>query len=75
MGGSTSNWVAASEGDVPENAFVGGHDNGVTLNIARRKIENNVVVGKVHSVYELSYFPEIAGSKEMDFVDYEVLVV
>ena len=76
IGGNSNNWVAAMEGDVPENAFVGGHrQDGDSLFIARKKVGTDLLVGKVHPRYELCYIPEISGNKELEFSEYEVLVV
>jgi Protein of unknown function (DUF3421) len=76
IGGSTANWVVSQEGDAPENAFVAGHtQDGESLFIGRRKVGNNLLIGKIHSSYETCYIPDIGGTKELEFRDCEVLVV
>ncbi|CAL8067923.1 unnamed protein product [Calicophoron daubneyi] len=65
-------WVHDSDGHVPDNAIEAGQsDSGDTLYIARTKINNETVVGKVHDGLDFGYFPY--GGKEVERNRYEVL--
>jgi Protein of unknown function (DUF3421) len=68
------NWVAARDGNVPQNAFPAGHsEQGETIFIGRVLHEGSLVVGKVqpsHGVCYISY-----ENKELNFHKYEVFVV
>lgn len=76
IGGSTDNWVASSNGNVPVNAFVAGHtEHGESLFIGRQTHENKLLVGKVHPSFKTCYIPDITGTKELEFNHYEVLVI
>lgn len=76
MGGSINNWVTMRDGNIPVNAFVAGYtQDGESLFIGRVQHKNQVLVGKVHPSYKTCYVPDIDGTKELEFREYEVLVV
>lgn len=77
VGGSPLNWVAAEGKKVPTNAFVGGmSQDSEELFIARVKQQNNnILVGKVHPQYGLSYTPDPVGMKEIENSKYEIFVI
>lgn len=68
------NWVAASDGHVPQNAFPGGRsENGETLFIGRYLHNGIVSVGKIQPSHRVCYVTH--EGKEINFNRYEVLVV
>lgn len=73
---SNTEWVSASEGQVPKNAIVGGRTNyDEVLFIGRARhpeANNNYITGKVHPSHRVMYiaFEEL----EIAFRNYEVLV-
>jgi hypothetical protein len=70
----TSNWIAASDGEIPQNAFPGGNsEEGETLYIGRVLHEGALVVGKVQRSHRVCYIA--FGEKELNFNRYEVFVV
>lgn len=76
IGGSRDNWVASKDGHVPENSFLAGYtEHGESLFIGRRLHEGKLLVGKIHPSFKTCYIPDIGGTKELEFHDYEVLVV
>ncbi|CRL00728.1 CLUMA_CG013984, isoform B [Clunio marinus] len=75
VGGSEDNWVASKGGHVPENAFVAGYTElGESLFIGRQIHNERLLVGKIHPSFYLCYIPDIGGTKELEFNNYEVLV-
>lgn len=69
-----ANWAAAQEGQAPVNAFPAGHsEDGETLFIGRVFHEGAVVVGKMQPSHRVCYIAY--GGKELNFKQYEVLVV
>ena len=76
VGGSTTNWVTSKDGYIPENAFIAGHtEHGESLFIGRQMHKKRLLVGKVHPSFRTCYIPDIGGEVELEFADYEVLVV
>jgi Protein of unknown function (DUF3421) len=77
IGGARDNWVAASGGNIPENAFVAGHtEHGEATFIGRVKVaEGKFLIGKIHPSYKTCYIPDVKGTKELEFGKYEVFVV
>lgn len=76
IGGSPNNWVTSRKGEIPVNAFNAGHtEHGESLFIGRHIHEGNILVGKIHPSFKICYVPEIGGTKELEFSNYEVLVV
>lgn len=76
IGGSTDNWVTRKGGVVPQNAFVAGYtEHGESLFIGRQMHNNRLLIGKIHPSYKTCYIPDIGGTKELEFSEYEVLVV
>lgn len=69
------NWVAARDGVVPQNAFPGGQsEDGETLYIGRVLHNDNIVsVGKVQPRHRVCYVTH--NGMEINFKQYEVLVV
>lgn len=69
------NWVAASEGNVPQNAFPGGRsENGETLYIGRFMHNDGILsVGKIQPSHRVCYVTH--AGKEINLKTYEVLVV
>ncbi|XP_061395788.1 uncharacterized protein LOC133331408 [Musca vetustissima] len=66
-------WVAASEGELPENALVAGHTSySEPLYIARAVHEGKTLYGKLHRQYKMAYMP--FGDAEVFNTQYEVLV-
>ncbi|KAM7344214.1 uncharacterized protein ACRADG_011033 [Cochliomyia hominivorax] len=66
-------WVAAFNGDIPENAFATGHTGmGDILYTARAMHEDRILYGKLHQRYNLAYMPY----KELEVSNgtYEILV-
>ncbi|KAI8117163.1 hypothetical protein FF38_07814 [Lucilia cuprina] len=66
-------WVAATNGDIPENAFATGHTiMGDVLYTARAKHENMILYGKLHQRYNSAYVP----FKDLEICTstYEILV-
>jgi len=66
-------WVAASAGEVPEGALVGGEDNGSPLYIARAEHEGGIIPGKFLAEHGVAYIPWGGAENAKDA--YEVLVV
>jgi hypothetical protein len=64
-------FVHASNGQLPPNAYIGGHDNGPQY-IARSYHEGSLVPGKFVPHYGLAYVAW--GGKEHEKTQYEVLV-
>ncbi|KAK9753383.1 Protein of unknown function (DUF3421) [Popillia japonica] len=64
-------WVPAASGDIPQNAFVGGEDNGETLFVARGSFGDSQVPGKLLASHGCCYVPW--GGKENPLTEYEVL--
>lgn len=63
-------------GEIPVNAFIAGYtEHGESLYIGRQIHEGNLLVGKIHPSYKTCYIPDVLGTKEIEFSDYEVLVV
>lgn len=76
VGGSSCNWVVSKSGYIPVNAFIAGFtEHGESLFIGRQKHGEKLLVGKIHPSYKTCYIPDIGGTKELEFSDYEVLVV
>jgi len=69
-----STWAAAERGNVPVNAFPGGHsEQGETLYIGRYMHQGALTVGKIQPSHQVCYIAH--GSTEMNSIKYEVLVV
>lgn len=76
IGGSSDNWVVNKGGHVPVNAFIAGYtEHGESLYIGRVKHGENILIGKIHPSFKTCYIPDIGGTKELEFHEYEVLVV
>lgn len=66
-------WVAASDGDIPENAFASGRTSmGDVLYTARVKHKGLILYGKLHRRYYMAYVPY--KGEEISKSNYEVLV-
>lgn len=66
-------WVAAADGDVPENAFASGNtEMGDVLYTARAKHKGTFLYGKLHQRYNLAYVP--FKEEEVSYGSYEILV-
>jgi Protein of unknown function (DUF3421) len=69
-----TNWVAARDGRVPQNALQAGHsEQGETLFIGRVFHNGSMIVGKVQPSHRGCYIP--VDDKELHSRVYEVLVV
>jgi len=66
-------WVAASGGEVPEGALVGGEDNGNALYVSRAEHSGATIPGKLLGDHGVSYIPW--GGEEHAKESYEVLVM
>lgn len=76
VGGSFDNWVTSKGGYVPINAFIAGFtEHGESLYIGRVRHGNDIFVGKIHPSFKTCYIPDVGGTKELEFYEYEVLVV
>jgi hypothetical protein len=64
-------WVRARDGQVPQNAVSGGHDEGQTLYVGRARKGGDLVPGKVHPSHGCCYIPY--GGEEHCMKEYEVL--
>ena len=63
-------WVAAGNGEVPDNAVRGGQEQGETLWVARAWYKDNLVPGRVKSADKCCYIPY--GNAEHTVYNYEV---
>jgi hypothetical protein len=64
-------WVAASGGEIPEGALVGGNDGGSPVYVARASHEDIVIPGKLVAGHGVAYVPY--GGEEHSKDSYEVL--
>lgn len=66
-------WVACSNGHIPEGAVVGGNDpSGEVLYVGRANHLGSLQPGKIHSTHKCLYIAY--GTEEIPFKQYEVLV-
>lgn len=71
--GSNSRWMAASNGNVPTNAFPGGYTKQAeVLYVGRCNHNGGLIVGRVHKSHRCIYIG--VNGREYSFSDYEVLV-
>ncbi|XP_065204320.1 golgin subfamily A member 6-like protein 6 [Planococcus citri] len=66
-------WVPASNGDVPANALVGGHDYSNTIYVGRANHNGALIPGKIHPRLHCSYISN--NGLEYLYKEYEVAVL
>lgn len=76
VGASKHNWVDDKNGHVPDNALIGGYtEHGEPTFVGRVMHKNNLIVGKIYPPNRRCYVADVDTQNELEFYEYEVLVV